>query len=325
MAPTRKESLNYEVVFNNIVNGLADYLTNNNIKCQVLGLSGGLDSTVSAAICKKVFEKTGIPLIGVSLPCSTNKGDEISSASMAGGEFCNEFTENNVEDVFTVIERACKQISGVDSTPISQGNIKARLRMITLFDIASKKSGIVIGTSNLTEWWTGFWTLNGDVGNLNPIGELWKTEVYALAQWMLDNVYKDSMALKAAIEITPTDGNGVKDGGDAAQIMPGYTYNEIDHVLSTWVGLSSNIRSKYGSDGMTDSTKNTVFDVENEDAKQRRIELCKKSGKEFIPTLGDMYGVDSVRKVCMRSWNSEFKRKNLEMCIDINNGGVLMH
>ena len=103
------------------------------------------------------------------------------------------------------------------------------------------------------------------------------------------------------------------------------TYNEIDHVLSTWVGLSPNIRSKYGSDGMTDSTKNTVFDVENEDAKQRRIELCKKSGKEFIPTLGDMYGVDSVRKVCMRSWNSEFKRKNLEMCIDINNGVVLMH
>jgi hypothetical protein len=44
-----------------------------------------------------------------------------------------------------------------------------------------------------------------------------------------------------------------------------------------------------------------------------------------VPNLGDLYSVDSVRKVCMRSWNSEFKRKNLELCINLKDGKVLLH
>jgi hypothetical protein len=81
----------------------------------------------------------------------------------------------------------------------------------------------------------------------------------------------------------------------------------------------------YATDGLTESIKNTVFDVENEDVKQRRMEACKKSDKEFVPNLGDLYGVDSVRKVCMRSWNSEFKRRNLEVCINLKDGNILLH
>jgi NAD+ synthetase len=266
-----------------------------------------------------------VPTIGISLPCTTNELDEVSSARAAGEEFCDAFKEVNLQETFEAVEKFTAEASGKEKTPISQGNIKARLRMITLYDIASKSGGIVIGTSNKTEWLTGFWTLHGDVGDFNPIGELWKTEVYALAQYLKENYFKDSKALEQSIALIPTDGNGVKSGGDTEQIMPGYTYKEIDHVLSKWDGLSSKIKPKYAADGLTESIKNTIFDIEDEEVKKRRMDACEKAKKEFIPNLGDLYGVDSVRKVCMRSWNSEFKRKNLELCININDGKVLLH
>ena len=324
----RTEPLDYEKVFNNLVDGIIRYVKDNGIKTLVLGISGGIDSTVTAALCHSAIEKgiQDVILAGFSLPCSTNQDDEINAASLVGKEFCTTFDEINLQKPFEVMRDFCKKaIQQVEETPISKGNIKARLRMLTLYDIASRTRGLVMGTSNKTEWLTGFWTLHGDVGDLNPIGELWKTEVYGLAKWMKGNVYKDSSALDASIALIPTDGNGVKAGGDTEQIMPGYTYGEIDHVLSVWYNLSDKIKPKYVADGFTDSIKGTVFDEEDEDVKNRRVEFCKKSGKEFVPTLGDLYGVESVRKVIMRSWNSEYKRRNLEVCINITDGNILLH
>jgi NAD+ synthetase len=317
----RTEPLNMEFVVKNIVDGIGKYVEENHLKCCVIGLSGGIDSTVCAALCKMAK----VPLIGVSLPSTTNESVEKSAAALAGEEFCDAFKEVSIDSMFTAMKNFCDHsVSDKDSTPISQGNIKARLRMITLYDLASKSNGIVIGTSNKTEWLTGFWTLHGDVGDINPIGELWKTEVYDLANYLKDKVFKGSKALSNSIALIPTDGNGVS-SSDTEQIMPNHTYHDIDDVLSKWDNLSDKIKPKYIADGLTESIKNTVFDVEAEDVKKRRLDACEKSGKEFVPNLGDKYGVDSVRKVIMRSWNSEYKRKNLEMCININNGDILLH
>ena len=287
----RIEPLDYKSVFETIVNVTSDYVKNCGIKTMVLGLSGGLDSTVCAAICKKVREKNGVKLIGVSLPCSTNKEDEKTSASLAGKEFCDEYIESNIQDVFVVAERACEGIAKLPSTGISQGNIKARLRMIVLYDIASKMRGIVIDTDNLTEHFLGFFTVNGDVADFNPIGNLWKTEVYGLAEYMFNEVYKDSAALKAAIEIVPTDGNGVS-GSDLDQIMPGYTYADVDKILMRWVTLDDRIKQSYLKDGF--SQKGTIF-----------------------AKLVEEYGEDNVRRVIMRCVGSEFKRLPHPIPIDI--------
>lgn len=310
----RNEPIDYKKAFDTIVNVTSDYITKNGIKAMVLGLSGGLDSTVCAAICNKVSEKTGIPLYGISMPCSSNKGDEVSSASMAGEEFCNEFSEISIQDTFKCVENLCDKISNKQSTGISQGNIKARLRMIALYDVASKVGGIVIGTSNTTERLTGFWTLHGDEGDINPIGDLWKTEVYGLADYLYKEVYKGSEALKAAIEITPTDGNGVSKS-DADQIMPGYTYDDIDLVLSTWNALSPKMKSIMATDGLTESIKGTVFVKEPDEDRQKRIEYCKKQGVEFKEHIGTIYGEDIIRKVIMRYLSTEYKRMRGEVAI----------
>ena len=116
-------------------------------------------------------QKANIPLIGVSLPCSTNGTDEVSSATLAGNEFCTTFEEINLEEVYETVEGFCKgTLHNIDTTPISRGNIKARLRMITLYDIASCMAGIVFDTNNHTKHLLDKITHHKHDGDINPIG-----------------------------------------------------------------------------------------------------------------------------------------------------------
>lgn len=227
--------MEYFKVFNNIVDETCKYLQNAGLESMILGISGGLDSTVVAAIGQEVFKRTGIKLIGISMPTSTNKLDESISADLTLEAFCNEAKEFSINGVYQMMQDYVDSLNGNKSTNISRGNVKARLRMIFLYDLASVNKGLVLDTDNMTEHNLGFWTIHGDVGDFNPIGGLWKSEVYKLAEWIRDNhCQKDSIeysALDKAIKLTPTDGNGVAEGGDMAQIAPGKTYEDVDKIL----------------------------------------------------------------------------------------------
>ena len=285
----RETPLVMENVYKILVEGIKKYLHDSHIEHVVIGLSGGIDSTVVAALCRA----SNAHVIGVSLPCSTNADAENDSALAAGSEFCDSFKVVNLQEPYEVMEKFCTDASGVEKTPISQGNIKARLRMITLYDIASKVGGIVMDTDNLTEHFLGFWTLHGDDADFNPIGGLWKHEVYDLAKYMKDNIYKDSKALEQAIALMPTDGNGVKEGGDLAQIAPGKTYDDVDEILHAWVGLDSRIK-----------------------------ELVIKNYFDYgvFKKLCEKHGYETVEAVILRSVRSEFKRKQRPFIIDVYRG-----
>lgn len=256
----------YKMVYDQIIKQTGEYCKKYNLKSMVLGLSGGLDSTVCAAILREVSKQYGIKLIGISLPCSTNSRLERSTATTCGDCFCDEYKEVNLQDLYLLIKGKCDTEIG-ESTKISQGNLKARLRMIMLYNAASINNGIVIDTDNLTEHYLGFFTIHGDVGDFKPIGKLWKTEVYELANYVLSLYTKRleefqanrallegqpgelnrcqfaESALRAAINIKPTDGNGVTEStnefqpssGDLDQIAPGYTYEDVDKVLKFFV------------------------------------------------------------------------------------------
>ena len=227
--------VNQTELFNRIVETTANYLIKNEIKATVLGISGGIDSTVCAAICYEIKQRYGIKFIGISLPCSTNKDDENASAMYCMSAFCSKFWTENLESCYQFVKNTCAEKNNSNAT--TRGNIKARLRMIYLYHVAAMNKGIVIDTDNLTEKLLGFFTVHGDQGDYKPIGFLWKHQVYDLAQGLLE-VYKDDeqkkKALECAIKITPTDGNGVKEGGDLAQIAPGSTYNEVDDILQKY-------------------------------------------------------------------------------------------
>lgn len=252
------KELNYERVFNILVKETLNYITRNRLNAMVLGISGGIDSTVVAAICHEVSKQTGIPLIGRSLPIK-NKEDEFDVSKLVGEAFCNDFKVVNLTDGYLAVYNSI--IGGEENliscgddaeskyqTPIANGNIQARLRMIYLYNLASIHKGLVMSTDNQTEYQLGFWTIHGDVGDFDPIQGLWKTEVYELAKWLIGYYYGCGIkkevdadgarkicdmceAIKKSISLTPTDGLGISNS-DLDQIGA-KSYYDVDRVLQT--------------------------------------------------------------------------------------------
>lgn len=252
------KELNYERVFNILVKETSNYITRNRLNAMVLGISGGIDSTVVAAICHEVSKQTGIPLIGRSLPIK-NKEDEFDVSKLVGEAFCNDFKVVNLTDGYLAVYNSI--IGGEENliscgddaeskyqTPIANGNIQARLRMIYLYNLASIHKGLVMSTDNQTEYQLGFWTIHGDVGDFDPIQGLWKTEVYELAKWLIGYYYECGIkkevdadgarkicgmceAIKKSMSLTPTDGLGISNS-DLDQIGA-KSYYDVDRVLQT--------------------------------------------------------------------------------------------
>lgn len=244
--------LNYEKVFKTLVEETGNYLVNHSLRAMVLGVSGGIDSTVVAAICCEVNRQTGIPLIGRSLPIK-NKNDEFEVSKLVGEAFCSNFKIKNLTlsyqaaliDTLSMGDEDMVSwcLSDVESLrindKIANGNLQARCRMMHLYDLASISGGLVMSTDNQTEYQLGFWTIHGDVGDFDPIQDLWKTEVYQLAEWLKLFYYTDgddadkAAAIGKSIKLTPTDGLGISNS-DLDQIGA-KSYNDVDRVLQTLV------------------------------------------------------------------------------------------
>ena len=203
-------------------------------------------------------------------------------------------------------------------TTIGLGNIKARLRMMYLYDLANYMKGLVMDTDNLTEHYLGFFTIHGDVADLNPIGGLWKHEVYELVNWLRDHydnftkyVSPDSFdskdeietrneyakkvnALSYALNIIPTDGNGVNDLGDMGQIAPQFAhdnnyeaYKKVDDIIQTYLEYRCHHPEEY----------------------QNAIEELHK---KYPPLVDNNFTVqDSVNDIISRINRTEYKRNRL--------------
>lgn len=277
--------LNYEKVFWTLVSETKKYLLDNNLKAMVLGISGGIDSTVTAAICHEVSKQTSIPLIGRSLPIK-NKNDEFNTSKLAGEAFCNDFKVVNLIDSYNIMRETTCDNEDYHDTPISRGNIQARLRMIYLYNLASIHNGLVISTDNQTEYQLGFWTLHGDVGDFDPLQDLWKTEVYELSNQILKNYLfqmtsaeeahmwnvcetynKMFEAVKKSMELTPTDGLGISNS-DLDQIGA-KSYAEVDAILQDFLAYNemfSATTKKVNADRYLEY--NALYDIEPEVIKE---------------------------------------------------------
>ena len=287
----------------------------------ILGISGGIDSTVCAAICHEVSKRTGIPLIGRSLPTMHNKEGEVTTAYLVGKTFCNDYKVFDLDipyrkfaHAITFSEGLLDQSgpfdfdkSGPKQTDLANGNIQARLRMIYLYNLASIHKGIVIDTDNLTEHYLGYWTLHGDVGDYKPIGDLWKTEVFGLAEWLKNwygcythtyfytdspeeiehkqgNLYK-ARSIRDSLKLQPTAGLGITDSD--LDELGAESYEQVDNILKeilAWKQLSQ---------------KRGDYPITIEEQKEAFLEE-----QQMLDTP-----IEIIINVVNRHFNSEFKRK----------------
>jgi NAD+ synthetase len=291
-----RHNINYAEYFEEKVTALTNYVKEYNLEALVLGISGGIDSTVCAAICHEVTKRVPVKFIGRSLPTEHNKENEVTTADLVGNAFCTDYKEVNINKWYQ--ESWYFNEHGSDYNAIAAGNIQVRLRMIYLYNLASINKGIVIDTDNLTEHNLGYFTIHGDQGDVNPIGDLWKTQVFELAEWLqLHYASEESnsskvAALEASLQLKPTAGLGITNN-DLEEIAA-ESYEQVDNVLKeilAWKWLS----------------KKRV-DFPEGDLKAQREQFLDEQQMLDTP-------IDVILNVVDRHFKSEFKRKQLPIVL----------
>lgn len=202
-----------------LISELISYGKKYNIHNAVVGMSGGVDSALTAAL----FKTAGWSITGVTMPIHQKKEE-----TDRGIEACKSLRLDHMHiDLTEQFENLLASVRDYDLTidepqnSIRRGNLRVRSRMITLYNIASMNRGLVGSTDNFSELAAGFWTLHGDVGDLAPIQSLNKS-------WEVPKLAELYGVPESTVFATPTDGLGISNG-DEDQF--GFSYLEFDIVL----------------------------------------------------------------------------------------------
>lgn len=221
---------------------LQGYLRASGLKLYVMGLSGGIDSSFLAAL----LHSRRIPYLGFCLPIASNtpaeieRGMRVAEAYAMPPDGLSIPSKLDFTDVYRQISAAFTGIHPA-STPVAEGNLKARTRMLFLYHTAQLHGGCVLSTDQLDELLTGFWTLHGDVGDVSPIQLIPKSSEYDLARILCTRL-ADPAPLQAAIEAVPTDGLGIS-RSDLDQ-LEAESYAQVEDMFREYFRLRRDERDR---------------------------------------------------------------------------------
>ena len=224
---------------------IKDYYYFHGIESLVVGVSGGIDSAVVSTLCAK----TGLPTYVVRMPLeSSHENTRLSDlhAQQLAEKYDNvtnvQVELSSVYDSFLKSVNWWSEAQHFDkkeftSDELANANTKSRIRMVTLYQIAGAKKGIVVGTGNKVEdYGIGFYTKYGDGGvDIAPIADLYKTEVRELG----GHLGVDALIIDAK----PTD--GLWDDGRSDEDQIGATYAELEEAMEKGTGKAVNILDNF--------------------------------------------------------------------------------
>ncbi len=180
----------------------------------VIGLSGGIDSALSLALAVDALGKDNV--LAVRMPYKASSKDSLDHAQLLIDQLG---VPSKTIEITDMVEPLFKL--NPDMSKLRKGNIMARERMIVIYDQSEVFKGLVVGTSNKTEILLGYSTLFGDSANaLNPIGDLYKTQVRQLSR---------AMNIPSPIVDKPPSADLWEDQTDEGEL--GFTYAEADRLL----------------------------------------------------------------------------------------------
>jgi NAD+ synthase len=206
--------INTEIVRKLLVEFIRDEVQNAGFGKGVIGLSGGVDSSVAAFLAAQALGKKNV--VGVLMPYKTSSPDSKQDAEEVVKILD---IKHDIVDITPMVDAYINRDHGMDQ--VRKGNIMARQRMIVLYDISYREQALVIGTSNKTEILLGYGTLYGDTAcAVNPLGDLYKTQVWQLAEAL--GIPKNIIEKKPSADLW----EGQTDEGEL-----GFAYKKVDKLL----------------------------------------------------------------------------------------------
>ena len=182
-----KSSSEIERLYKALVLGLRDYVNNNKFPGVVLGLSGGIDSALVAAIATDAFGPSMVQ--SIMLPSNFTGQDSLNDAKDTANLLKINFSNLEINEAMKIVDKTLGKFNGKSFSPgITEENIQSRLRGLLLMALSNRYGYMVLATGNKSEYAVGYSTLYGDMcGGFAPIKDVWKTDVFKLCRWRNEN------------------------------------------------------------------------------------------------------------------------------------------
>jgi NAD+ synthase len=216
--------------------GLKDYVTKNGFPGVVLGLSGGIDSALVAAMAVDALGPARVH--AVMLPSKFTSDDSLNDAASCAKALGIRYDKISIEPAVAGLTWGLKDLFAGTNADITEENLQSRVRGTILMAISNKFGAMVLTTGNKSEMSVGYATLYGDMnGGFNPIKDLYKTEVYALARWRNGNVPEEGrgpagIVIPERILIKAPTAELRANQTDQDSLPP---YDELDDILTSLV------------------------------------------------------------------------------------------
>ena len=284
---TLEYEFDLERTYKTIIQGIRDYFKKCGLKRAVLGLSGGLDSTVSAVLLADALGKENV--FGVSMPSHITSKESKSDAEKLANNLGINFTEAPIGEMIDTTSNCLNKLfkaveekwNGRYKQSFTPDNIQARSRAMFLWGISNEFSSCIpIATSDKSELYMGYATINGDMsGGFAPIADVPKTKLFAFARWLNENrteknAIPEAIILKkpgAELAIDPKTGKPLI-AEDA--LMP---YEFLDEIIWRIENKNENYNELLNAE--------FVYEKKNNVSKEQKIEWLDKFYRRMSTAL----------------------------------------